>query len=152
MKHKSKKNRAIRQNKLGGHSSHIIRCALKTLFGGLLLGSPLLALAADTNGNIFDWLTSILSVADAGKIKATIFVGMAVVGTFLLVYVGLYGFYRRTRARAGDQEAPSFKSCMSGLIFGIILIAASPFINMAGKTVGVDNAAQKASNGDVQFN
>lgn len=128
------------------------RTLVKLLTGGFLLSMPFLALAADTSGTIFDWLTSILSVADAGKLKTTIFVVMAVVGTFLLVYVGLYGFYRRTRARAGDQEAPSSKSCMAGIIFGLILIAASPFINMAGKTVGVDNAAQKASSGEVQFN
>ncbi|GGF92368.1 MULTISPECIES: hypothetical protein [Cysteiniphilum] len=152
MKHKNKQSLAIRKNKVVGNNSYIIRSALKTLFGGLLLCSPLLTLAADTNGTIFDWLTSILSVGDAGKLKATIFVAMAVVGTFLLVYVGLYGFYRRTRARAGDQEAPSSNSCKAGIIFGIILIAASPFINMVGKTVGVDNAAQKASSGDVQFN
>jgi hypothetical protein len=141
-----------KKKKLGGQSSHIIRCALKTLFGGLLLCSPLLALAEpSTSGSLIDWFTSLLSVDDAGKIKTTIFVILSVVGTIALCS-GIYGFYKISKSRPGDQETPSTKRCIHGFGWGLVMICAAVFVNMAGKTVGVDNAAQKASSGEVQFN
>ena len=152
MKHKNKQSLAIRKNKVVGNNSHIIRSALKTLFGGLLLCSPLLALAApSTSGGLIEWFTSLLSVGDAGKIKATIFVILSVIGT-IAICSGIYGFYKLSKSRPGDQEAPSAKRCFHGIGWGLVMICMAVFVNMAGKTVGVDNAAQKASNGDVQFN
>ena len=124
----------------------------KGLLGGILFLLPWAVVAADTSGTLIDWFASLLPSADAGKLKTSLFVILGVVGTFVLGYVGIYGLYRRSRAKPGDQEIPSSKMCWSGIFFGIVLIAATPFINMMGKTVGVDNAAQKASTGAVNFN
>ena len=128
------------------------RKKLVTSIAALLLFTPLLSIAADTSGTLIDWFTSLLSAADAGRLKVSLFVILGVVGSFLLGYVGLWGLYRRMRAKPGDHDIPSSKMCWSGVFFGIVLIAVTPFINMAGKTVGVDNAAQKASTGAVNFN